>query len=30
MYRLGREAAQRAQTDRYTVFEPQRPASAAS
>ncbi|MGA2222160.1 MAG: polyphosphate kinase 1 [Verrucomicrobiia bacterium] len=30
MYRLAREAAQRAQTDRYTVFEPQRPASSSS
>jgi polyphosphate kinase len=29
MYRLAREAAQRAQTDRYTVFEPQRPASSS-
>ena len=28
MYRSAREAAQQAQTDRYTVFEPQRPASS--
>ena len=30
MCRLAREAAQRAQKDRYTVFEPQRPASASA
>ena len=29
MYRTAREAAQQAQTDRYTVFEPQRPSSSA-
>jgi polyphosphate kinase len=28
MYRTAREAAQQAQTDRYTVFEPQRPSSS--
>ncbi len=30
MYRLAREAAQQAQRHRYTVFEPQRPASSSS